>query len=97
MHSISRSHATTRAMTSASSRVALHPRPRTTLPAGSLHRSRRQAYKSKPVFVFQLLVVHPAHAADATAAWHGRSTLLRRLGHHGFGGDHEAGDRCRVL
>ncbi len=60
-------------------------------------RIRRPVRARYAVFVFQLLVVHPAHAAHATAAWHGRSTLLRRLGHHGFGGDHEAGDRCRVL
>jgi hypothetical protein len=39
-------------------------------------------------------IVHSAHAA----AWHGRSLLLlRSLSDHGFGRDHQAGDRRGVL
>jgi hypothetical protein len=42
-------------------------------------------------------IVHTTHAAH-TAAWHGQSLLLlRRLGDHGLGGDHETGDRRSVL
>src|SRR5271166_2232272 len=40
-------------------------------------------------------IVHAAHAAASRHCWGG--ILLRRLGHHGLGGDHEAGDRRRVL
>jgi flavin-binding protein dodecin len=40
-------------------------------------------------------IVHPAHAAAPRHCW--GSILLRRLSHHGLGGDHEAGDRSRVL
>jgi len=41
--------------------------------------------------------IHAAHAAHATAGRHRRLVLLRCIGHHGFGGDHQAGDRRCVL
>jgi len=40
-------------------------------------------------------IVHSAHAAAARHCW--GSILLRRLGHHDLGRNHEAGDRSRVL
>src|SRR5271170_1396763 len=39
-------------------------------------------------------IVHSAHAA---AGHGGRAILLRRLGDHRFGRDHEASDRSRIL
>ena len=42
-------------------------------------------------------VIHAAHAAATTVATGHRLIFLRRFSHHRFGGDHRAGDRCRVL
>ncbi|MBK4748546.1 Uncharacterised protein [Acinetobacter baumannii] len=43
------------------------------------------------------LEIHAAHAAHAAAGRHRRLVLLRGLGHHRFGGDHQARDRRGVL
>nr|QJS04150.1 hypothetical protein G6846_00102 [Escherichia coli] len=41
--------------------------------------------------------IHAAHATHAAARRHRRLVLLRGLGHHGFGGDHQARDGGGVL
>ena len=41
--------------------------------------------------------IHAAHATHAAARRHRRLVLLRGLGHHGFGGDHQARDGSRIL
>src|SRR6266700_757764 len=43
------------------------------------------------------LEVHAAHAAARGHAAAGRGVLLRQLGDHGFGGDQECRNRCRIL
>ena len=47
---------------------------------------------------------HAAHAAHAAHVTHAAATrhaafrfVFRKFGHHGFGGDHETGDRSSVL
>src|SRR5262249_42728377 len=42
------------------------------------------------------VLVHAFHAA-AVAACRGRGLGLRNFGDHGFGGQHQSGDGCRVL
>jgi hypothetical protein len=43
------------------------------------------------------LEVHVTHAAHTTGSPARCGLLLGPLGDHGFGGDQETGDRCRVL
>jgi hypothetical protein len=60
--------------------------------------ARRADAFAPPLARWADLEVHTAHATHAaTTVVVGRGFLLRQLGDHGFGGDHQAGDRGGVL